>query len=80
MILQDANDRNALLITADKDFGELVFRLGQIHAGVVLLRLFNLPPSACPDVIVAALRKHEKELPGAFSVIAPGKVRIRRTL
>lgn len=32
-VLQQANDRSALLMTADKDFGELVFRQGRVHAG-----------------------------------------------
>jgi len=30
-----ANQSGALPVTADGDFGELVFRLGRIHAGVV---------------------------------------------
>ena len=42
--LRRANERGALLITSDKDFGELVFRLRRIHTGVVLLRLAGLPP------------------------------------
>ena len=37
-VLHRANQNSALLITADKDFGELVFRMGQIHAGVVLFQ------------------------------------------
>ena len=30
-VLRNANDRSAVLVTADKDFGELVFRQGAIH-------------------------------------------------
>ena len=30
-------------MTADKDFGELVFRQGLVHSGVILLRLAGLP-------------------------------------
>ena len=44
-VLQRANTSAALLVTADKDFGELVFRQGRLHAGVVLLRLAGLPPA-----------------------------------
>ena len=33
-VLQQANVRRAVLITADKDFGELVFRQGLVHSGV----------------------------------------------
>lgn len=30
-VLQKANSRNALLMTEDKDFGELVYRLGRVR-------------------------------------------------
>lgn len=35
VVLSRANERNALLVTEDKDFGELVFRQGLVHAGVI---------------------------------------------
>jgi predicted nuclease of predicted toxin-antitoxin system len=61
-VLQEANSRSALLLTADKDFGELVFRQHRVHAGVVLLRISGLtetlkadsvaevPPGACSRI------------------------------
>jgi len=77
-VLQRANDEGALLITADRDFGELVFRLGRVHTGVVLLRLSGLPTPAKADVVSEAFRDHAGEFAGAFSLISPGIVRIRR--
>jgi predicted nuclease of predicted toxin-antitoxin system len=41
-VLQQANDRRSVLLTADKDFGELVFRQGLVHSGAILLRLAGL--------------------------------------
>lgn len=41
-VLNLANNESAILLTSDKDFGELVFRLRRIAAGVVLIRLFGL--------------------------------------
>ena len=76
-ILQQANDRGALLVTADKDFGELVFRQGRLHAGVVLLRLAGLPNAAKAEIVAEVFRDRASELLGAFSVISPGVVRIR---
>jgi hypothetical protein len=32
-------------LTADKDFGELVYRLRRISAGVLLMRLAGLSPA-----------------------------------
>lgn len=41
-ILNLSNERLAILITSDKDFGELVFRLHKIHHGIILCRLEGL--------------------------------------
>ncbi len=38
-VIQKAFEQNRILITNDKDFGELVFREKKPHKGVVLLRL-----------------------------------------
>ncbi len=46
-VLAIAHAERRILITADRDFGELVFRLRQPHAGVILFRLGDyaeLPP------------------------------------
>jgi predicted nuclease of predicted toxin-antitoxin system len=77
-VLQEANNRNALLLTEDKDFGELVYRLGRAHSGVVLIRLAGLPPLSKADIVAKAFQDHATELPGAFSVISPGAMRIRK--
>ena len=76
-VLQQANDQGALLLTADKDFGELVFRQGRIHSGVVLLRLSGLLNATKADLVAEVFRAHAAELTGAFAVISPGAVRIR---
>jgi predicted nuclease of predicted toxin-antitoxin system len=77
-VLREANNQEALLLTEDKDFGELVYRLGRVHAGVVLIRLAGLPPSSKADVVAKVIQDHSSELPGAFTVISPGTVRIRK--
>ena len=53
-ILRQANDNGSLLLTLDKDFGELVFRQGLVHAGVILIRLAGLPPTTKADVVAIA--------------------------
>lgn len=77
-VLDEANARAALLLTGDKDFGELVYRLGRVHGGVILARLGGLTTAAKADAVAVVVRDHAAELPGAFCVIAPGAVRIRR--
>lgn len=77
-VLHQANQNSALLITQDKDFGELIFRMGQIHAGVVLLRLAGLSAETKARTISTVFADRGHELLSAFSVISPGKIRIRR--
>ena len=76
-VLQCANERQALLITADKDFGEMVYRQGLIHGGVVLLRLTGLTATTKAVIASKVFADHASEFIGAFSVIAPSIVRIR---
>lgn len=77
-VLAIANEQTRILITSDRDFGELVFRLGQATAGILLLRLAGLSAGQRTDLISSAIAEHGAELAGAFSVIAPGVMRIRR--
>ncbi|MCI0731880.1 MAG: DUF5615 family PIN-like protein [Chloroflexi bacterium] len=78
VILAQANESSALLITADKDFGEMVYRQRLLHGGVILIRLAGLTPATKAGIVAAVIRERELELPDAFSVISPGVVRIRR--
>ncbi len=79
-VLEWANRHQALLVTADKDFGELVFRLERIHTGVVLLRLAGLHADTKAHVVVETIRAYGLEMLDAFTVISPSTVRIRSKL
>lgn len=78
VVLRRALELRAILITADKDFGELVFRLGRMHAGIILLRLPGLPDAAKALRLSDVLRDREPELDGAFTVITARLARVRR--
>jgi len=73
------NEEEAILITADKDFGEIVFRQERVLYGVVLLRLSGISPPEKSSIVAAAVEEHASELPRAFTVISPETIRIRRT-
>jgi len=79
-VLDMANERRALLVTADKDFGELLFRQGRAAVGVVLLRLTRLSQPIRAAIVAAAVREHGPQLKGAFTVVSPGLVRIRPSI
>ena len=79
-VLTLSGDRQRLLLTADKDFGDLVFRQQLVSAGVILIRLEGFSTHAKAAIVSAALREHETKLMNAFTVISPGMVRIRARL
>lgn len=79
-VLERANQKNALLLTTDKDFGELVFRQNRISAGVLLLRLAGLSQIEKAKIVSSAIRDHSNELPQSFAVVSPGMVRIRKRI
>lgn len=76
-VLTLANQCGALLLTADTDFGELVFRQHRLATGVVLIRLGGLSAVTKSAVVSAAIREHASELAEAFTVVSPGMIRIR---
>ena len=79
-LLQQARSEEAILITADHDFGEMVFRYGQTSCGVILLRLFGLSQAAKTKIVIEVIKQYGHELPGNFTVILPGMIRIRKPL
>jgi predicted nuclease of predicted toxin-antitoxin system len=80
VVLSRSREGACVLITADKDFGELVFRRHEATTGVLLLRLWGLKPATKASLVAAAVRAYGLELPGVFSVLTPGSLRIRREL
>ncbi|MCA9942566.1 MAG: DUF5615 family PIN-like protein [Ardenticatenaceae bacterium] len=76
-VLQLANDQQAILLTFDKDFGELVFRQNQAVHGIVLFRLHGLSPEEKAEIVLKTAQDHDQELRHAFTVVTPTKIRIR---
>lgn len=76
-ILARAMSEGRILITNDKDFGELVFRSGQAHHGVLLLRLHDESPANRLRVVKVILEQCADRLAGCFTVATESSVRIR---
>ena len=79
-VLETSNAEQALLLTADKDFGELVFRQKRHAFGVVLIRIAGISPSKKCEIVSDAFNKHQTEIQKMFTVITPGYVRFRKYL
>ncbi len=77
-VLRLSIDGIAVLVTEDKDFGELVYRRGLAHTGVLLIRLEGIDNHSKAEIVSQAVRTNETELPGAFAVLSPNSVRLRR--
>jgi predicted nuclease of predicted toxin-antitoxin system len=81
VVLERANGISALLVTADKDFGELVFRDKRLTTdGVILIRSAGLSPKRKAEIVSDAFKERAAEFPNHFSVISPGRIRIRSTI
>lgn len=77
-VLQNTEIQKRVLITADKDFGELIYHWQQLHSGVVLYRLHGLPIEEKILLVSSALEKYGVQLLNSFTVIQPSNIRIRK--
>ena len=78
-VVIDLSDRErSILITEDKDFGQLVYASGRESAGVLLVRYPFFLRSRLFKDIVQIVRQRGNELAGAFTVMQPGRIRIGR--
>jgi predicted nuclease of predicted toxin-antitoxin system len=72
-----ALDESRILLTFDKDFGELAWRACLPAAcGIILLRL-PTPPAASIGATLLVRIEERNDWAGHFSVIEPGRVRMR---
>lgn len=75
-VLQRAAAEDRIVLTFDKDFGELAFRERlPVSTGVILLRVRGGDPASVTQVVVAALQGHD-DWAGHFSVVENQRVRM----
>ena len=75
-ILARAHQENRILVTLDKDFGELAIVRGHLHCGI--LRLVNTSARQQSGVCARVLAEHGDMLgTGGIVTAEPGRLRIR---
>ncbi len=77
-VLEIAAREKRILLTEDKDFGNLVFAQKLSSSGVILIRF---PVSARPflgETIARLVEQEGKILKGSFTTVTPEKVRVVR--
>lgn len=66
---------NRILLTEDKDFGQMVFASMSRATGVVLMRYPASARRLQADDIVLLVEKYGQRLASSFTVIQPGRIR-----
>jgi len=77
-ILNEAQNQRRILVTRDRDYGNLVF-VQMIHSGVLYLRFESSPINAVHQQLATVLQQYsENALMRSFVVISARGHRIRR--
>ena len=76
-IIKLAIKEDGIIITMDKDFGELVFKNNNLHKGVLLLRLDDAVSEEKLAAIQNLIPEHLEQLKNNFSVYQNGKLRTK---
>lgn len=75
-VLERALNEKRVLITEDRDFGELVYARGRSSICVILVRFPSSVRRSKPATVVEAVAKLGARLYDSFTVIEPGRVRV----
>lgn len=75
-ILRLAHEQGRVLVTLDKDFGEIAIVRGHFHSGIVRLVAFRARDQA--RALNEVLSRYADEIvAGAIVTVEPGRVRVR---
>ena len=74
-----AHNQRRILITEDKDFGQLVFAAATSTSGVIYVRYPMRHRSTLGVDLLRLVDERGEALTGAFAVVEPGRIRIGRT-
>ena len=77
-IIQLAADEQRMVITMDKDFGELVYHSGMTHCGILLLRLEDANSAEKIAVLESILNNYAEQIENHFCVYQNDRLRIRK--
>jgi predicted nuclease of predicted toxin-antitoxin system len=77
-VLSVAVKEDALLITEDKDFGDLVMLHQLPHRGILLLRLAGMDTDEKVVRTLDVIRTYGEDLKDSFTVVDTRRVRLRK--
>src|SRR2546423_14434923 len=76
-VLNAADADGRILITEDRDFGEMVIRQRLGLQGIILLELDRLANATEADAVAYVVSAHAERLAGNLVVVEPGRIRVR---
>ena len=79
-VIQMAVSSGRILITEDRDFGDLVYAYQKEHGGIILIRYPVSVRQNMASSILDLVKTKGAALSGCFIVVSPLKVRIRTRL
>jgi len=78
VVLDVAMREGRVLLTEDKDFGQLFFASARPAGGVILMRFPARARRALSTAVAELVRQEGERLTGCFVVMQPGRSRINR--
>ena len=78
-VLEKATQETRIIITNDKDFGDLIFLKQLPHKGVVLLRFRTEVVKTKIKFLKSFLKNYSNKIINKFTVIDESKIRIRKS-
>lgn len=79
-VMNHADSEGRLLLTEDKNFGDLVFRQSRPVPGIVLLRISTVHRERKAERLLACIDRFADALIGQYTVIEEGRFRTRPLL
>ena len=79
-IINYAFENNYVIITSDKDFGELTFRLQKPNRGIILLRFPEDNATEKAKILWTAIKKLGNDVINKFVVVEKNSIRVRHLL
>lgn len=79
-VLKRAVDEKRIILTEDKDFGEWVFAHREETYGVLLIRFPANLRSKLAQTVNLLVTQHGLDLIKSFTVLEPGRARIRKQM
>lgn len=78
-VIELALAEQRVLLTEDKDFGQLVFAANKAGGGVIFVRYPANLRKELPERVLELVNREGDRLQHAFAVLQPGRVRISTT-